>query len=87
VRAGCHALEKTGYEEVALTSLSSADYTGIDELVHNLIDRHEGDGVGVSLPSLRADAACVHLAADIQRVRKSGLTLPRKPARSGCGMS
>ena len=67
-------LEKTGYEEVALTSLSSADYSGINDLVHNLIDRHEADGVGVSLPSLRADAACVHLAADIQRVRKSGLT-------------
>ena len=67
-------LENTGYEEVALTSLSSADYSGINELVHTLIDRHEADRVGVSLPSLRADAACVHLAADIQRVRKSGLT-------------
>ncbi len=67
-------LEKTGYDEIALTSLSSADYSGINELVHTMIDRHEADGVGVSLPSLRADAACVGLAADIQRVRKSGLT-------------
>lgn len=67
-------LENTGYEEVALTSLSSADYSAIDDLVRALIDRHEHEGVGVSLPSLRADAGCVRLAAEIQRVRKSGLT-------------
>ncbi len=67
-------LEKTGYEEIALTSLSSADYSRIDDLVRTLIDRHESGGVGVSLPSLRADAQCVALAAEIQRVRKSGLT-------------
>ncbi|MCE5322726.1 TIGR03960 family B12-binding radical SAM protein [bacterium] len=67
-------LDNTGYEEVALTSLSSADYSRIGDLVHTLIDTHEADKVGISLPSLRADAECVHLAADIQRVRKSGLT-------------
>ena len=67
-------LDATGYDEVALTSLSSADYSGIQDLVRNLIDRHEADRVGVSLPSLRADASCVQLAAQIQRVRKSGLT-------------
>ncbi len=67
-------LDKTGYEEVALTSLSSADHSCIGDLVSTLIDRHESDGVGISLPSLRADAQCVALAAEIQRVRKSGLT-------------
>lgn len=67
-------LDNTGYEEIALTSLSSADYSRIDDLVHTLIDAHEAEKVGISLPSLRADARCVHLAADIQRVRKSGLT-------------
>ncbi|MCE5197385.1 TIGR03960 family B12-binding radical SAM protein [bacterium] len=67
-------LSKTGYEEIALTSLSSADHSQIRDIVHTLIDQHEKDKVGISLPSLRADAECVHLAADIQRVRKSGLT-------------
>ena len=67
-------LDKTGYEEIALTSLSSADHSQINELVRTLIDRHEADKVGISLPSLRADAGCVALAAEIQRVRKSGLT-------------
>ena len=67
-------LEKTGYEEIALTSLSSADHSHINELVRALIDNHEAARVGISLPSLRADAGCVALAAQIQRVRKSGLT-------------
>lgn len=67
-------LSVTGYEEIALTSLSSADHPQINELVGALIDSHESERVGVSLPSLRADAECVHLAAQIQRVRKSGLT-------------
>ena len=67
-------LDNTGYEEIALTSLSSADYTEIDRLVSALIDAHGDDRVGVSLPSLRADAQCVRLVAQIQRVRKSGLT-------------
>ncbi|MEN6357740.1 MAG: TIGR03960 family B12-binding radical SAM protein [Armatimonadota bacterium] len=67
-------LDNTGYEEIALTSLSSADYSRINDLVRTLIDQHEADKVGISLPSLRADAECVHLAAEIQRVRKSGLT-------------
>ncbi len=67
-------LDNTGYEEIALTSLSSADHSNIKGLVRELIDTHGQDRVGVSLPSLRADAECVELAAEIQRVRKSGLT-------------
>lgn len=67
-------LENTGYEEIALTSLSSADHSRIRELVSTLIDRHEADKVGISLPSLRADIECIEIAAEIQRVRKSGLT-------------
>ena len=67
-------LDNSGYDEIALTSLSSADYSGIARLVQELIDRYEPRRVGVSLPSLRADAECVHLAGQIQRVRKTGLT-------------
>jgi radical SAM family uncharacterized protein/radical SAM-linked protein len=67
-------VDRSGYDEIALTSLSSADYTRINELVRTIIDTHGEDKIGVSLPSLRADASCVALAAEIQRVRKSGLT-------------
>lgn len=67
-------LATSGYDELSLVSLSSADYDEITSLVRELIDTHSEDKVGVSLPSLRADADCVSLAAEIQRVRKSGLT-------------
>ena len=68
-------VSNTGYEEIALLSLSSSDYSHIEELVRELIARYEPKRVGISLPSIRADANCVELAHEIQKVRKSGLTL------------
>ena len=68
-------LARTGYDEVALTSLSSADYSGIEETVTGIIDDPSCSGqVSVSLPSLRVDAFTVGTAAQIQRVRRTGLT-------------
>ena len=68
-------LERTGYDEVALTSLSSADYSGIEDTVTGIIDDPSCSGqVSVSLPSLRVDAFTVATAAQIQRVRRTGLT-------------
>ena len=68
-------LERTGYDEVALTSLSSADYSGIEETVTGIInDPSCGGQVSVSLPSLRVDAFTVGTAAQIQKVRRTGLT-------------
>src|SRR5712691_563322 len=68
-------LRRTGYDEVALTSLSSADFSGIDRVVANLVNDQEGTGsVSLSLPSLRVDAFTVGIAAEIQKVRRTGLT-------------
>ena len=68
-------LRRTGYDEVALTSLSSADFSGISDVVADLACGQEGTGsVGISLPSLRVDAFSVGLAAEIQKVRRTGLT-------------
>jgi radical SAM superfamily enzyme YgiQ (UPF0313 family) len=68
-------LDRTGYDEVALTSLSSADYSGIEDTVTSIIDDPSCSGqVSVSLPSLRVDAFTVGTAAQIQRVRRTGLT-------------
>jgi radical SAM family uncharacterized protein len=68
-------LARTGYDEVALTSLSSADYSGIEQTVTSIIDDPACSGqVSVSLPSLRVDAFTVGTAAQIQRVRRTGLT-------------
>jgi radical SAM superfamily enzyme YgiQ (UPF0313 family) len=68
-------LRRTGYDEVALTSLSSADFSGIDGVVADLVNDQEGTGaVSVSLPSLRVDAFSVGIASEIQKVRRTGLT-------------
>ena len=71
-------LRRTGYDEVALTSLSTADFSGIEELVADTVVP-AGGGTGcpavtVSLPSLRVDAFTVGLAAQLQRARRTGLT-------------
>jgi radical SAM family uncharacterized protein len=68
-------LRRTGYDEVALTSLSSADFSGVDGLVADLVNEQQGSGcVSLSLPSLRVDAFTVGIASEIQKVRRTGLT-------------
>ncbi|AQS59953.1 TIGR03960 family B12-binding radical SAM protein [Desulforamulus ferrireducens] len=67
-------INNTGHDEISLTSLSTADYTGVAPLVKNLLDIYGERGVNVSLPSLRLDAFSIDLAKEVQKVRKSGLT-------------
>ena len=68
-------LAASGYDDVALLSLSTADYSCVEGLMGDLLDAYAAQGVGVSLPSLRVDAFSVALAARTQSVRKSGITL------------
>ena len=64
----------TGYEEISLTSLSSADYTKIEEIMASLTDCFAAQNVKLSLPSLRIDSFSPELAARFQGERKGGLT-------------
>src|SRR5919112_5677603 len=68
-------LQATGYEEVGLLSLSSADHSEIGQIAKELADRYEGTNTGLSLPSTRVDAFNVTLANELSRNgRRSGLT-------------
>ena len=67
-------VDNTGYNEISLVSLSSADYSCLAPMVHDMIGEFKDDRVSVSLPSLRIDSFCVAIAKEIQAVRKSGLT-------------
>ena len=67
-------VDHTGYDEISLVSLSSADYSCLHELTVALIQKFKTQGVSVSLPSLRIDSFSVELAQEVQQVRKSGLT-------------
>ena len=68
------AIENSGYDEIALLSLSTSDYSQLDELCDNLLDWCEPKRVNLSLPSLRADNFSLSLMQRVQKVRKSGLT-------------
>ncbi len=68
-------IKNTGYNEMSLMSLSSADYSKLPELVDDLLSDFKDEHVSVSLPSLRVDSFSVDIAKKIQQVRKSGLTL------------
>lgn len=68
-------LANTGYEEVSLTSLSSADHSQLEEILRRLNKRLQDKGISVSLPSLRVDAFSIEMARLMAGSgRKSGLT-------------
>lgn len=67
-------LKSTGHEEISLSSLSSSDYSQLEELVTYLIDEFKSQGVNISLPSLRIDAFALDVMSKVQDIRKSSLT-------------
>ncbi|MFW5650206.1 MAG: TIGR03960 family B12-binding radical SAM protein [Acetivibrio ethanolgignens] len=67
-------LKATGHEEISLSSLSSSDYSHLQDLVYFLIDEFGSKGVNISLPSLRIDAFALDVMSKVQDVRKSSLT-------------
>ena len=71
----CKALcRNTGYDEISLCSLSSSDYSHIEELLSQLLDWTPGEKVNIALPSLRVDNFSDELLKKLTGVRKSGLT-------------
>ncbi len=70
-----NGIRKSGFEEVGLLSLSSADHTEIGDVATGLADRYDGTNVSLSLPSTRVDAFNITLANEFSRNgRRSGLT-------------
>lgn len=66
--------DSTGYDEVSLCSLSTSDFTKIEELLNDMLDWTEKEKINISLPSMRIDAFSPELLEKISKVRKSGLT-------------
>jgi radical SAM family uncharacterized protein/radical SAM-linked protein len=67
-------IAESGWSEVGLLSLSTADYSQIEPLVKCLAPQLSDRRVSISLPSLRAEAFSVGLADAVSEVRKSGFT-------------
>jgi radical SAM family uncharacterized protein len=73
-------LENTGYEEIALLSLSSSDYTYVLELTEKIGRRFGSDGINVSLPSLRIETVSTDLMDNLSNSRRGGFTLAPEAA-------
>lgn len=67
-------IKNTGYEEIALSSLSTLDHSEIKDIILDNIKKYEDDKVGLALPSLRLDTFAIDLLKEIQKIRKTGLT-------------
>lgn len=68
-------IKNTGYEEISLLALSTADYSRILPLLSSLKNEFAPKGVNVSLPSIRINSCDLEILDSIQSVRQSGLTL------------
>lgn len=69
-----NTLASTGYDEIALASLSTIDHTKIKEILDQLTERYDSSNISISLPSLRVDEFSVEMARNVQKIRRSGLT-------------
>jgi radical SAM family uncharacterized protein/radical SAM-linked protein len=69
------ALAATGANEISLLSLSTGDYSCVNPLLTDIMNRFTADRVALSLPSTRVDALAVPILEQIRRVRKTGFTL------------
>lgn len=67
-------LKSTGHEEISLSSLSTSDYSKLQELIDFLINECKSRHVNISLPSLRIDAFSLDVMSKVQDVKKSSIT-------------
>ena len=73
-RYATEMLQSTGHEEISLSSLSSSDYSQLNELLEFLIEECGQKHINISLPSLRIDAFSLDVMSKVQDVKKSSLT-------------
>ncbi len=73
-------IAKTGYEEIALMSLSSSDYTHVLDLTRQIGERFGGMGLNISLPSLRIETVSTQLMDNLGDGRRTGFTLAPEAA-------
>lgn len=74
------ALANTGFEDVALLSLSSSDYSHIFELVDQIGQKYADKRLSISLPSLRIESVAINILEKLRTARSSGFTLAPEAA-------
>ncbi len=69
------AIDNSGFDELALLSLSTGDYSCIGTVLPRLMDRFAREAISISMPSMRVGTLTEDLMDQIKRVRKTGFTL------------
>ncbi len=63
-----------GYQRITLTSLSTGDFSRLQELLSIIHTRYEGEKISFSLPSLKVNSFTLEIMKELSKVKKSGLT-------------
>ena len=71
----CKGIENSGFDELALLSLSTGDYSCLSTSLPQLMNRFASEAISVSMPSMRVGTLTPELMDEIKRVRKTGFTL------------
>jgi len=71
----CEGIRNSGFDELALLSLSSGDYSCLTDLIHCLMDSFAKNYTSVSMPSMRVGTLTPEIMNQIKRVRKTGFTV------------
>ncbi len=71
----CQGIENSGFNELALLSLSTGDYSCLSTSLPQLMNRFASEAISVSMPSMRVGTLTPELMDEIKRVRKTGFTL------------
>jgi radical SAM family uncharacterized protein len=80
LQAAEEAIKHSGFEELALLSLSSSDYTNVLELVTKVGEKFGGKHLKVGLPSLRIESVSIDLMEKLKDSRSGGFTLAPEAA-------
>ena len=67
-------VKNTGYDDISLSSLSTSDYSCVQQVLSELLAKYQDKKISISLPSLRVDSFSVDLAKEVQKVRRTSLT-------------
>ncbi len=68
-------IARSGYDDVTLLSLSSADYSRLNNLLSEIRRIESGQRIAIAMPSLRVDAVSDEMIKEIATVRKTGFTI------------
>jgi len=80
VEAAAQAIRSSGFEELALLSLSSSDFTYVVELVNKISEKFKGQKLTISLPSLRIESVSIDLMDKLREHYSGGFTLAPEAA-------